>query len=174
MNQPRPNSACSRPKTGLTPAPEQKKSRKDVITDVYRILKKAKIFCIIRGVRRGLTRYKHTGANYLNAALTDTFNKLRVKSNIRTPRTTFNSGKPPSLISTKDSRPALKNPSSLARTNGYAHIPDRKIWEALSAYQSGIWSRFTAGSAAAHDMVEKARIILERNLYAKDSLVRPK
>jgi hypothetical protein len=44
----------------------------------------------------------------------------------------------------------------------------------LSAYQSGIWSRFTAGSAAAHDMVEKARTNFERNLYAKDSLVRPK
>ena len=128
----------------------------------------------IRGVRRGPTGYKHTGANSLNASLTDTFNKLRVKSNIRTPRTTFNSGKPPSLISTKDSRPALKNPSSLARTNGYAHIPDRKIWEALSAQQNGIWSRFTAGSAAAHDMVEKARTNFERNLYAKDSLVRPK
>ena len=128
----------------------------------------------IRGVRRGPTGYEHTGANSLNASLTDTFNSLRVKSDIRTPRTTFNSGKPPSLISTKDPRPALKNPSSLARTNGYAHIPDRKIWEALSAQQSGIWSRFTAGSAAAHDMVEKARIILERNLYARDSLVRPK
>jgi hypothetical protein len=128
----------------------------------------------IRGVRRGPTGYKHTGANSLNASLTDTFNKLRVNHSIRIPRTTFNSGNPPSLISTKDSRPALKNPSSLARTSGYAHIPDRKIREALSAYQSGIWSRFTAGSAAAHDMVDKARIILERNLYAKDSLVRPK
>lgn len=128
----------------------------------------------IRGVRRGPSVYKHTGASYLNVSLTDTFNKLRVKVNIKTPRTTFNSGNPLSLISTKDPSPALKNPSSLARTSGYAHIPDRKIWEALSAHQSGIWSRFTAGSAAAHDMVEKARIILERNLYAKDSLVRPK
>ena len=128
----------------------------------------------IRGIRRGRSGYKHTGASYLNASLTDTFNSLRVKSDIRTPRTTFNSGKPPSLISTKDPRPALKNPSSLARTNGYAHIPDRKIWEALSAHQSGIWSRFTDGSAAAHDMVDKAQIILERNLYARDSLVRPK
>ena len=128
----------------------------------------------IKGSRRGLSGYKHTGASYLNASLTDTFNRIRVKSDIRTPRTTFNSGNPPSLISTKDSRPALKNPSSLARTNGYAHIPDRKIWEALSAQQNGIWSRLTAGSAAAHDMVDKARIILERNLYARDSLVRPK
>lgn len=128
----------------------------------------------IRGVRSGRSGYKHTGASYLNTSLTDTFNRIRFKSDIRTPRTTFNSGKPPSLISTKDSRPALKNPSSLARTNGYAHIPDRKIWEALSAQQNGIWSRFTAGSAAAHDMVEKARTNFERNLYAKDSLVRPK
>ena len=135
---------------------------------------KSKNILYIRGVRRERSGYKHTGASYLNASLTDTLNRIRVKSTIRTPRTTFNSGNPPSLISTKDSRPALKNPSSLARTSGYAHIPDRKIWEALSAYQSGIWSRFTAGSAAAHDMVDKAWIILERNLYAKDSLVRPK
>ena len=120
MNQPRPNSACSRPKTGLAPAPEQKKARKDVITDVYRILKKAKIFCIIRGVRRGLTRYKHTGANYLNAALADTFNSPRMT--LHTPHKIFNSGNPPSLILTKDSGPAFQNPSSLARTSGYTYI----------------------------------------------------
>ena len=147
---------------------------KDRLKQTVLSAQKSNNLLYIRGVRRGPTGYKHTGANSLNASLTDTFNKLRVKSNIRTPRTTFNSGKPPSLISTKDSRPALKNPSSLARTNGYAHIPDRKIWEALSAQQNGIWSRFTAGSAAAPDMVEKARTNFERNLYAKDSLVRPK
>jgi hypothetical protein len=76
----------------------------------------------IRGVRRERSRYKHTGANSLNASLQDTFNRIRVKDSIRTPRTTFKSGNPPSLISTKDSRPALKIPSSLARTNGYVYI----------------------------------------------------
>ena len=36
----------------------------------------------IRGVRRGLTGYKHTGANSLNASLTDTFNSLRVRMDL--------------------------------------------------------------------------------------------
>ena len=39
----------------------------------------------IRGVRRGRSGYKHTGASYLNASLTDTFNKLCVKHSVRTP-----------------------------------------------------------------------------------------
>ena len=56
----------------------------------------------IRGSRRGLSGYKHTGASYLNASLTDTFNSLRVKDSIRTPRTTFKSGKPPSLFLQKN------------------------------------------------------------------------
>ena len=41
----------------------------------------------IRGVRRGPTGYKHTGANSLNASFTDTFNKLRVPTNIGRLRT---------------------------------------------------------------------------------------
>ena len=75
----------------------------------------------IRGVRRGPTGYKHTGASYLNASLTDTFNKLRVNVNMQTPRTTFNSGNPPSLISTKDFLPALQT-HHLWREQAAMHI----------------------------------------------------
>ena len=56
----------------------------------------------IRGSRRGLSGYKHTGASYLNASLTDTFNSLRVNTTTETPRTTFKSGKPPSLFLQKN------------------------------------------------------------------------
>ena len=75
---------------------------KDRLKQTVLSAQKSNNLLYIRGVRRGRSGYKHTGANSLNASLTDTFNSLRVNTTTETPRTTFKSGKPPSLFLQKN------------------------------------------------------------------------
>lgn len=46
-------------------------------------------------------------------------------------------------------------------TGGATFIPDRRVFEELRHTQGGVWRRFKAGGAAAHDWLNKARIKIQ-------------
>lgn len=57
--------------------------------------------------------------------------------------------------------PRRRNSTSMMATAGYAFIPDRRIWEELSAVNAGVWQRLRGGAAAANDWADKARIKIQ-------------
>lgn len=62
---------------------------------------------------------------------------------------------------------AARLPSRQARAHmatamqGAAYIPDRRIWEELSRAGAPAWQRIRMGAAAAHDLVDRARIQIQ-------------
>ncbi|MBT8152913.1 hypothetical protein KMP13_03220 [Epibacterium ulvae] len=41
------------------------------------------------------------------------------------------------------------------------HIPDRSVWDELAKGGNGVWGRLSGGAAAAHDKIDRARIIFQ-------------
>ena len=74
----------------------------------------------------------------------------------------------PPLLS-KDQRPrTMRTPTPQGRAHmaaggmaGRLFVPDRRIWEELTAANAGLWDRLRGGTAAAHDWIDKARIKLQ-------------
>lgn len=66
--------------------------------------------------------------------------------------------------------------TAMGANNGYAYIPDRRIWEELSASGAGVWQRLAGGGSAAYDWIDKARIKVQDRflpvLRAQEAIMR--